>query len=67
MSKKPKPRPLHVDKFAEKYNKPDNIFLNVQATRPAPHPFRQGQAMNVPCILQIVILPNGKIAGRIVG
>lgn len=53
--------------FEEKYNKKGNAFVNVQAQTITEHPLFKDRPVPVKVILQFVIMPDGKIAGRVVG
>ena len=59
-------KPLPVDKFAAKYERSNNKFVIVDGHRPIPHPDNPGQAVFIPCKIQLVIKPDGGLAGRIV-
>ena len=63
-----KPKPLPVDNFKVKYNKPGNIFLNIDASVPYEHPLRKGAVGGFQIVkLQMVLLKNGKAVFRVVG
>lgn len=61
MSKKVKP--LNVDKFAEKYNKPGNKFYILKANKPIQDPDTK-RTHFVEVTIQLVLQKNGKIAAR---